>query len=112
MESQRHQDQDQAQCNQAQCSADSRPATIICPGQLVEAIMNNTYVSREQAARRLGLSLEDLDRFYKGDLALTKELSFKLRDATGYTASHWMGIETLYRKRLAKWQEQCQKNCQ
>ena len=39
----------------------SRPASIVSPGQLVEDIMNKTYVSREQAARRLGLALEELD---------------------------------------------------
>lgn len=89
-----------------QCSLDGRPAGIISPGQLVEDIMNQTYVSREQAARRLGLTLEELDRFYKGDLELTKELAFKLRDATGFTASHWLGIEKLYRKRLAKWHDE------
>ena len=63
----------------------SRPASIVSPGQLVEDIMNKTYVSREQAARRLGLALEELDSFYKGELELTKELAFKLRDATGFT---------------------------
>lgn len=83
----------------------SRPASIVSPGQLVEDIMNKTYVSREQAARRLGLALEELDSFYKGELELTKELAFKLRDATGFTASHWMGLERYYRRRLAKWQE-------
>lgn len=83
----------------------SRPASIVSPGQLVEDIMNKTYVSREQAARRLGLALEELDSFYKGELELTKELAFKLRDATGFTASHWIGLERYYRRRLAKWQE-------
>ena len=75
----------------------SRPASIVSPGQLVEDI--------EQAARRLGLALEELDSFYKGELELTKELAFKLRDATGFTASHWIGLERYYRRRLAKWQE-------
>lgn len=83
----------------------SRPRSIVSPGQLVEDIMNKTFVSREQAARRLQLTLEELDSFYRGEYELTRELAFRLRDATGFTASHWIGLERYYRRRLAKWQE-------
>ena len=87
----------------------ARPASIIAPGQVVADIMARTFVSKEQAARRFGLSLEELESFYAGVLPVTKELSFKLKEATGFTASHWMGFERFYRRRLQKWLEELKK---
>ena len=81
------------------------PESIVSPGRLVAEIMAKTFVSKEQAARRLGLSVEELESFYAGELAVTQELAFKLKEATGYTASHWLGVEKYYRRRLKKWQE-------
>ncbi len=80
-----------------------RPEAIIAPGQMVRQIMEKTFVSDAQAARRLGLSADELERFYAGELPVTKELAFRLKDATGYTASYWQGFERQYRRRLEKW---------
>lgn len=82
------------------------PESIVSPGRLVADIMEKTFVSKEQAARRLDLTVEELESFYAGEYAVTKDLAFKLKEATGYTASHWLGVEKYYRRRLKKWQEQ------
>lgn len=83
----------------------SPPESIVSPGRVVKDIMASTFVSDEQAARRLGLTLEELHSFYEGELPLTQPLAFKLKEATGFTASHWEGMEKFYRRRMKKWRE-------
>ncbi len=85
--------------------ASERPESIFAPGQMVHQIMEKTFVSDTQAARRLGLGAEDLQRLYAGELEVGRELAMKLKDATGYTASYWLGFERQYRHRLKKWRE-------
>ncbi|MDO5538124.1 MAG: hypothetical protein Q4F72_11430 [Desulfovibrionaceae bacterium] len=84
-------------------SVRERPESIIAPGQMVREIMEKTYVGHAQAARRLGLTTEELLSFFEGELALSKELAFRLKEATGFTASYWQGFERMYRRRLSKW---------
>ncbi len=82
-----------------------KPENIIAPGQMVHQIMERTFVSDAQAARRLGLSGEELASFYTGGLPLTRELACRLKEATGFTASYWEAFERQYRRRLKKWLE-------
>ncbi len=86
--------------------ASERPRSIIAPGEAVKAIFEKTFVSDAQAARRLGLSPGDLALFYSGELPLTRDLAFRLREPTGLTASHWLGFERQYRRRLRRWREE------
>lgn len=86
-------------------SIQDRPRSIIAPGQVVQDIMEKTCVSNQQAARRLGLTVEELERFFMGELPMSKDLAFKLKEATGFTASYWQGFERNYRRRIARWME-------
>ncbi len=82
-----------------------RPASIMAPGQIVRQMMEQTFVDEDQACRRLGLTPDELHRFYDGLHPVDKELAFRLKEATGSPASYWQNFEKQYRHRLAKWAE-------
>lgn len=84
----------------------SKKDSIMVPGELARGCMDRMKMSEPQFARLLNLSEEDLQSFFNGKLPVTKELAFALKEATGLTASFWIGFERTYRHRLAKLAEE------
>ena len=83
----------------------SKAKSIVAPGELARGCMDRMKMSEPQFARLLNLSEEELESFFSGRLPITKELAFALKEATGLTASFWIGFERTYRHRLAKLEE-------
>ncbi len=70
-------------------------------------LTSSTYEQKELAIRT-GLTIQSLNRIFKGDQPISYETANKLELATGVPASMWNNLEAQYREQLAKAKERNQ----
>ena len=58
-----------------------------------------------ELAERTGLTVQTLNRIFKGEQPITYETANKLEYVTGYPSSFWNNLEAQYRQQLVKVQE-------
>jgi len=79
------------------------PDYAIPPGETLKEIMKSANMSsQKELAFRTGLTIQSLNRIFKGNKPISYEAAKKLELATGVPARMWNNLEAQYRERLAK----------
>ncbi len=78
------------------------PDYAIPPGETLEETMETLGMTQQELAERTGLTVQTLNRIFKGEQPITYETANKLEYVTGYPASFWNNLEAQYREQLKK----------
>jgi len=81
------------------------PDYAISPGETLKEVMESLNMSQKELAIRTGLTVQSLNRIFKGDQPISYETANKLELATGVPARMWNNLEAQYREQLAKAKE-------
>jgi HTH-type transcriptional regulator/antitoxin HigA len=84
------------------------PDYAIPPGQTLKEVMESLNMAQKELAIRTGLTVQSLNRIFKGDQPISYETANKLELATGVPARMWNNLEVQYREQLAKAKERKQ----
>jgi addiction module HigA family antidote len=84
------------------------PDYAIPPGETLKEVMESLNMSQKELAIRTGLTVQSLNRIFKGGQPISYETANKLELATGVPASMWNNLEAQYREQLAKTKERKQ----
>ena len=84
------------------------PDYAIPPGETLKEVMESLNMSQKELAIRTGLTVQSLNRIFKGDQPISYETANKLELATGVSAGMWNNLEAQYREQLAKAKERKQ----
>jgi len=84
------------------------PDYAIPPGETLKEVMESLNMSQKELAIRTGLTVQSLNRIFKGDQPISYETANKLELATGAPARMWNNLEAQYREQLAKAKERKQ----
>ncbi|MFZ0481964.1 MAG: helix-turn-helix domain-containing protein [Desulfobacterales bacterium] len=84
------------------------PDYAISPGETLKEVMESLNMSQKELAIRTGLTVQSLNRIFKGDQPISYETANKLELATGVPARMWNNLEAQYREQLAKAKERKQ----
>jgi HTH-type transcriptional regulator/antitoxin HigA len=84
---------------------DFQPDYAVCPGETLQEIMESFNMSQKELAVRTGLTVQSLNRIFKGEQPITYESANRLELATGVPARYWNNLEAQYREYLAKIEE-------
>jgi addiction module HigA family antidote len=82
-----------------------QPDYAVCPGETLQEIMESFNMSQKELAVRAGLTVQSLNRIFKGEQPITYESANRLELATGVPARYWNNLEAQYREHLAKVEE-------
>jgi HTH-type transcriptional regulator / antitoxin HigA len=77
----------------------------VCPGETLQEVMESFNMSQKELAVRTGLTVQSLNRIFKGEQPITYESANRLELATGVSARYWNNLEAQYREYLAKIEE-------
>jgi len=78
------------------------PDYAIPPGATLEETMETLGMTQRDLADRTGLTVQTLNRIFKGEQPITYETANKLELVTGVPAGFWNNLEAQYREQLAK----------
>lgn len=78
------------------------PDYAIPPGETLREVMESLGMSQKELAKRTDLTVQSLNRIFKGAQPITYETANRLELATGVPATMWNNLEALYREQLAK----------
>lgn len=84
------------------------PDYAISPGETLKEVMESLNMSQKELAIRTGLTVQSLNRIFKGNQPISYETANKLELATGVPARMWNILEAQYREQLAKAKERKQ----
>ena len=79
-----------------------QPDYAVPPGATLEETMEALGFTQRDFARRLGLTVQSLNRIFKGEQPITAETAVKLERVTGTAAAFWNNLETQYRQQLQR----------
>lgn len=78
------------------------PDYAVPPGATLEETMEALGMTQRDLADRTGLTVQTLNRIFKGEQPITYETANKLELVTGTPATFWNNLEAQYRQQLAK----------
>ena len=78
------------------------PDYAIPPGESLREVMESLGMSQKELARRTDLTVQSLNRIFKGMQPITYETANRLELATGVSATMWNNLEAQYREQLAR----------
>ncbi len=81
------------------------PDYAIPPGETLKEVMESLNMSQKELAIRTGVTVQTLNRIFKGEQPISYETSNKLELATGVPARMWNNLEAQYREQLTKLKE-------
>jgi addiction module HigA family antidote len=81
------------------------PDYAIPPGATLEETMETLGMTQRDLADRTGLTVQTLNRIFKGEQPITYETANKLELVTGVPAGFWNNLEAQYREQLAKMEQ-------
>jgi addiction module HigA family antidote len=81
------------------------PDYAVPPGASVRETMEALGMSQRELADRTGLTVQTLNRIFKGDQPITYETANRFDLVTGTPAAYWNQLETQYRTQLARLEE-------
>jgi len=84
------------------------PDYAVSPGETLKEVMESLNMSQKELAVRTGLTVQSLNRIFKGSQPISYETANKLELATGVPARMWNNLEAQYREQLAKAKERKQ----
>ena len=78
------------------------PDYAVAPGETLRETMETLDMSQKELAIRTGLTVQSLNRIFKGEQAVSYETANRLELAVGVPAKMWNNLEAQYREQLAK----------
>lgn len=78
------------------------PDYAVPPGATLEETMESLSMTQRELADRTGLTVQTLNRIFKGEQPITYETANKLELVTGTPATLWNNLESQYREQLSK----------
>lgn len=81
------------------------PDFAIPPGETLKETMISLEMSQAELADRIGLTVQTLNRIFKGSQPITYSTANKLELVTGVPADFWNNLEVQYRQLLARIEE-------
>jgi len=75
-----------------------QPDYAVCPGETLQEVMESFDMSQKELAVRTGLTVQSLNRIFKGEQPITYESANRLELATGVSARYWNNLESQYRE--------------
>jgi len=78
------------------------PDFAVPPGETLREAMKALHMSQRELSLRAGLTVQSLDRIFKGEQPITYETANKLELVTGVPARVWNNLEAQYREQTAK----------
>jgi HTH-type transcriptional regulator/antitoxin HigA len=84
------------------------PDFAVSPGETLKEVMASLNMAQKELAIRTGLTVQSLNRIFKGNQPISYETANKLELATGVPARMWNNLEAQYREQLAKAKERKQ----
>lgn len=84
---------------------DFTPDYAIPPGETLKETMESLEMSQKELAKRTGLTVQSLNRIFKGEQPINYETAGKLELVTGVPARFWNDLEAQYREQLEKIRE-------
>ena len=78
------------------------PDYAIAPGETLKEVMESLNMSQKELGIRTDLTVQSLNRIFKGIQPISYETANKLELATGVPARMWNNLEAQYREQLAK----------
>lgn len=78
------------------------PDYAIPPGESLREVIGSLGMSQKELAKRTGLTVQSLNRIFKGTQPITYETANRLELATGVSATMWNNLEAQYREQLAR----------
>lgn len=82
------------------------PDYAVPPGHTLIEVMESVDMSQKEFAVRLGITVQSLNRIFKGEQPISYETANRLELTTGIPARMWNNLEAQYREQLAKDKEQ------
>lgn len=76
------------------------------PGKTLQEVMVSLGMSQKEMATRAGLTVQTLNRIFKGDQPITHETANRLELVTGVPARYWNNLELHYQEQLTRVAEQ------
>jgi len=80
------------------------------PGATLEETMETLGMTQRDLADRTGLTVQTLNRIFKGEQPITYETANKLELVTGVPAGFWNHLEVQYREQLARLKARANRN--
>ena len=84
------------------------PDYAVPPGETLEEVMESLGMTQKDLALRTGLTVQTLNRIFKGEQPITYETANRLELVTGVPARFWNNLESQYREGLSKIDEKKQ----
>lgn len=81
------------------------PDYAVPPGVTLKEVMESLNMSQKELAVRTGVTVQTINRIFKGEQPISYETSNKLEMATGVPSRMWNNLEAQYREQLAKLKE-------
>jgi len=81
------------------------PDYAIPPGVTLKEVMESLNMTQKELAIRTGVTVQTLNRIFKGEQPISYETSNKLELATSVPSRMWNNLEAQYREQLAKLKE-------
>lgn len=78
------------------------PDYAVPPGVTLEETMHSLGMTQRDLADRTGLTVQTLNRIFKGEQPVSYETANKLELVTGAPAAFWNNLEAQYREQLTK----------
>jgi len=76
------------------------PDYAISPEKTLKEVMESLNMSQKELAIRTGMTVQSLNRIFKGDQPISYETANRLELATGVPARMWNNLEAQYREQL------------
>lgn len=81
------------------------PEYAVAPGETLRETMEALDMSQRELAARTGLTVQTLNRIFRGEQPISYETANRLELATNVPARMWNNLEAEYREQLAKSEE-------
>lgn len=81
------------------------PDYAVSPGETLREVMVSNNMTQKELAERTELTVQSLNRIFKGEQPITYETASRLELVTDIPARFWNNLEALYREQLAKLKE-------
>ncbi len=78
------------------------PDFAVPPGETLKEVVESLGMSQKELADRTGLTVQSINRIFKGNQPITFETANRLELTTGVPARMWNNMESQYREQLAK----------
>ena len=76
------------------------PDYAVAPGATLREVMDSRGMSQKELAVRAGLTVQSLNRIFRGEQPITHDTAARLELVTGTPARLWNNLESNYRERL------------